>query len=65
MSINQDGVEWLIPTVSDDGRILSEQQAIDLFNKTRKHLGGFVNPDFATRYAERLHQQQAEMYRKK
>src|SRR3954465_552299 len=31
ISINQDGKEYLIPTVSPDGRVLSNQDAIALF----------------------------------
>jgi hypothetical protein len=62
MSANFDGKEYLIPTVSDDGRILSEEEAIQQFRKSGKHLGVFNTPDEATSYAERLHNEQAEMY---
>lgn len=62
MSIGTDKGEVLIPTVSDDGRILSEDEAIDLFRRTGKHLGIFDTPEHATAYAEALHNQQAAMY---
>jgi len=62
MSTNIDGREVLIPTVSDDGRIMSDDEAIDNFMRTGKHLGIFDNPDDATAYAERLHNQQADEY---
>jgi len=62
MSINMDGKEVLIPTVSDDGRIMSNDEAIDSFMRTRKHLGMFDNPDDATAYAESLHNEQADEY---
>ncbi len=62
MSTNIDGREVLIPTVSDDGRIMSDDEAIDNFMRTGKHLGMFDNPDDATAYAEILHNQQADEY---
>lgn len=62
MSTNIDGREVLIPTVSDDGRIMSDDEAIDNFMRTGKHLGMFDTPDNATAYAESLHNQQADEY---
>jgi hypothetical protein len=58
-----DGKEALIPRVSDDGRILSEKEAIEQFKKTRKHLGVFHSKEAANDYAELLHRQQAQQYR--
>jgi hypothetical protein len=52
------GPEILIPTVSDDGRILSEDEAISLYQKTGRHLGKFGAPGEATSYAMALHEQQ-------
>lgn len=62
MSANFDGKEVLIPTVSDDGRIMNDDEAIDNYLRTGKHLGMFSTPDDATAYAERLHDDQADMY---
>lgn len=62
ISANFDGQEVLIPTVSDDGKILSDKDAINTFLRTGKHLGKFDNPDDATAYAESLHDQQARRY---
>jgi hypothetical protein len=62
ISVNFDGREVLIPTVSDDGKILSDKQAIDLYRKTGRHLGMFKTPEAATSYAEKLHKQQEKMY---
>lgn len=62
MSFEEDGQEVLVPTVSDDGRILSEDEAIDLYRRTGRHLGKFSSPAAATRYAERLHDDQARLY---
>jgi hypothetical protein len=61
---NEKGQEVLIPTVSDDGKILSEKDAVSAYGKTGRHLGIFDNPDDATAYALSLHNQQAAMYGK-
>lgn len=62
ISANFDGQEVLIPTVSDDGKILSDEDAIKTYLRTGKHLGKFDNPDDATAYAESLHDQQSKRY---
>ncbi|HBL6038444.1 hypothetical protein EKN44_01975 [Enterobacter hormaechei] len=62
ISIGTDSGEVLIPTVSDDGKLLSDDEAIALYEKTGKHLGIFDNPEDATAYAERLHEQQDQYY---
>lgn len=62
ISVEFDGREVLIPTVSDDGKILSDDDAIKLYQKTGKHLGKFDNPDDATAYAQSLHNDQAQQY---
>jgi hypothetical protein len=62
MSFEEDGKEILVPTVSPDGKILSDRQAIDLYHKTGQHLGKFDNPDAADKYAQALHETQAQFY---
>lgn len=62
ISIGTDQGEVLIPTISDDGRLLSDDEAIALFEETGNHLGVFDNPDDATAYAESLHNQQDSFY---
>lgn len=63
ISIGTDEGEVLIPTVSDDGRILTNDEAVDLYRQSGKHLGIFADPDSATSFAEQLHKQQEQFYR--
>lgn len=53
-SFDIDGREVLLP-LADDGRILSDDEAIDRYRRTGQHLGIFRTPQEATRFAERLH----------
>lgn len=62
MSIGTDQGEVLIPQVSDDGRIMTPQEAIDQYRRTGRNLGVFRTPNEATAYAKWLHQQQAARY---
>lgn len=59
MSIGTDDGDVLIPTVSDDGRVLSDDDAIRLYEQTGRHLGIFGTPEGATAYAEELHNREA------
>lgn len=62
MSVNFDGQEVLIPTVSDEGKVLSDNEAVDTYLRTGKHLGKFNTPEEASAYAESLHNEQATEY---
>jgi hypothetical protein len=62
ISIGTDEGEVLIPTVSDDGRLLSDEQAVAEYRRTGRKLGVFRTPEEATAYAEKLHAEQAEQY---
>lgn len=63
MSFGSDqGEEVLVPTVSDDGRIMSDREAIDTYYQTGRHLGIFKTPQEADAYAVWLHNQQAKQY---
>jgi hypothetical protein len=62
MSFEEDGQEVLVPTVSDGGKLLTDEQAIAAYRRTGKHLGKFRTPEAATAYAEQLHADQAKQY---
>lgn len=62
ISVGTDRGEVLIPTVSPDGRILSEKDAVALYKRTGQHLGIFRSPREATAYAQSLHNEQAVEY---
>lgn len=64
MSFEENGKEILVPTVSPDGRLLSQADAIDLYHQTGQHLGVFDNASDATSYAQKLHAQQDKLYAK-
>lgn len=62
MSIGTDKGETLIPTVSNDGRIMSDPDAVAAFKQTGQNLGVFKDPTSATAYAKTLHNDQAAEY---
>lgn len=61
-SFNIDGKEVLLPTVSKDGKLWTDQEAVENYRKTGENLGVFDSPEAANRYAQALHEQQDEMY---
>lgn len=68
-STNIDGKEVLLPTIERDAKgkavRVSEDQAIDKYLKTGKHLGKFDSPEEATSYAIKLHEEQDKYYSKR
>lgn len=61
----ESGLEVLVPTVSDEGKIMSDEDAKSYYYKTKKHLGKFRSPEDATAYAKKLHEQQEKLYVKR
>lgn len=61
-SVNIDGKEVLLTPITEDGKVLSEKEAIDKYKKDGKHLGIFETPAAASAYAEQLHQAQDRYY---
>lgn len=59
----ESGLEVLVPTVSDEGKIMLDEDAKSYYYyKTKKHLGNFRSPDEATTYAKKLREQQEKLY---
>ena len=58
---DDDGKEVLIPTVVN-GKIVSDNEAIEHYYKTGEHLGKFGTIQEANSYAEKLHNQQEQKY---
>ena len=61
ISVSVDGgKEVLIPTVSEDGRIMTNQEAVSQFKSTGRHLGVFADRKSADVAAQQLHNDQAK-----
>lgn len=58
IGVNIGGKEVLIPTVSEEGRIMSDDDAVAEYRSTGRHLGVFDTPAHATSYAQALHREQ-------
>lgn len=62
MSMEIDGKEILIPMVSKDGKMMTDEQAMQKYFDTGENLGVFKDAASATKYAESLHNDQATQY---
>jgi hypothetical protein len=49
------GLETLVPTVSNDGRLLTADEAIEEFYRTGQHMGRYSSPEASTRAGEEIH----------
>lgn len=61
LGVNIDGKEVLIPTVSDDGRIMTDDEAVEQYKRTGRHLGKFKSVEASNAAARALHEEQAQM----
>ena len=62
VSFEVDGQHVLVPTVSDKGTIMSNEQAYQEYVKTGKYLGKFNTVEEANQYADILHKDQDLYY---
>lgn len=58
MGVELDGKQYLIPLVSDDGRIMTPDEGIAEFRRTGKHLGVYASPAASDRAAQAIHEDQ-------
>ncbi len=58
MGVNLEGRNYLLPTVSEDGRIMEPDEAIDEFYKTGNHLGIYDDQETSDRAAQSIHEDQ-------
>lgn len=61
-SFNLSGKEVLLPTISDDGKRLSDEDAIKLYRKSGKHLGIYSSPEAATAASKAISAAQDAQY---
>jgi hypothetical protein len=64
-SVNIEGKEVLLTPITEDGKVLTEQQAIEKYKKDGKNLGIFDTPEDASAYAQQLHEYQDKFYNAK
>lgn len=58
-----DGYEYLLPTITQDGRALWwAPDIINYYRKTGQYLGKFKDADSADAYAQALHESQEKQY---
>jgi hypothetical protein len=62
ISVGIDGKQVVIPTVSDDGKIMTSNEAIKRYLDSGKHLGKFRTVEEADAFAKQLHNDQAKLY---
>lgn len=61
-SVNIDGKEVLLTPITEDGKVLSEKDAIAKYKNDGKHLGIFETPAAASAYGKQLSQDQDRFY---
>lgn len=62
MSYGTDAGETLVPTVSDEGKIMQSRDAMRYWQQKGQNFGTFQTPEDADAYAQMLHEQQAAFY---
>jgi hypothetical protein len=63
MGIEHDGKHALLPTISHEGKIWSDDEAFDNYMKTNEHMGLYPDDETTDKAGELIHQDQAQMLR--
>jgi hypothetical protein len=58
ISIGVDGKEVVIPTMTPDGEVMSEAEAVERFRRTGEHFGAFDSVEEANDFARKLSERQ-------
>lgn len=58
------GKEVLVPTIREDGKVMTDKESIEHFYKTGKYLGVFDDYKEADKYSQKLHEDQAKIMTK-
>ncbi len=62
MTFEEDGKFILVPSISPDGKVLTKEEAWQLYKETGQYLGKFNSEEAAAKYAEELHNEQESYY---
>lgn len=63
MGIETGGKHVLLPTISPDGKLWSDDEAFENYKKTNQHMGVYPDQETTDRAGERIHEDQEKMLR--
>jgi len=61
MGVESDGKHVLLPTISKEGKLWSDDEAFNNYQKTNEHMGVYPDDETSDRAGEKIHEDQAKM----